>query len=616
MPGKTVDDVTFWHQIPADRATAMVAPDQATHAVRAVSSGGADILRTSKGVDMAHDLVIAGGTVVDGTGSAPRRADVGIDGDRIVAVGDVDRTGAARVIDAEGRIVTPGFVDLHSHLDAQIGWDPTMSSSCWHGVTSVVMGNCGMTFAPVRPGGAEQLATAMESVEDIPASCILDGLSWDWETYGDYLDAIDGLPKGINAGGYVGDVAIRLYVAGEGACEPDWAATDDQLTQMAGQVEAAMKAGAFGYSISRSLFHRVPDGRNVPGTWSDPSEFFRIAAPLAELGVGVLESAPRYNIENAPGDRVAEELAWMAEISRVLGRPFSFNLQQIRSLDDHYRRVIELSEEANRAGAHLRPQITPRSVGVLFSFAANTVIDDLASFQPLKSLDLAGRLAAIRDPEVRSRLIEEGRSKPDGPFEIMYLMPHDSPVRYAYEQSDSLAALARSAGVTPVEVYLDAVDASDGRAIVNWPVMNEREEAIEEMLRSDVTVLGLADAGAHATQIMDASQPTYLLAHWVRDRGVLSLEDGVRRLSSDTASFIGYRDRGVVSEGAFADLNVIDLEALSLDLPEIVHDFPGGAPRFVQRARGFEHTIVNGEPFMEDGEHTGALAGRLLRSTD
>lgn len=564
---------------------------------------------------MAHDLVIKGGTVVDGTGSPARRADVAVNGDRIVAVGDVDG-GAKRVIDAEGCIVTPGFVDLHSHLDAQIGWDPIMSSSCWHGVTSVVMGNCGMTFAPVRPGSAEQLATAMESVEDIPASCILDGLSWDWESYGEYLDEIDRLHKGINAGGYVGDVAVRLYVAGDAACEPDWVASDDQLSQMADHVGAAVEAGAFGYSISRSLFHRVPDGRNVPGTWSDPSEFFRIAAPLADLGRGVLESAPRYNIENAPGDRVDEELAWMAEISRVLGRPFSFNLQQIKSLDDHYRRVIELSTQANASGSQLRPQITPRSVGVLFSFAANTVIDDLASFQPLRTLDLAGRLAAIRDPEVRSRLVEEGRAKPEEPFEIMYLMPGDAPVRYAYEQSDSLAAVARAAGVTPVEAYLDAVDSSDGRAIVNWPVMNEREDAIEEMLGSPVTVLGLADAGAHATQIMDASQPTYLLAHWVRDRGVLTLEEGVRRLSSDTASFIGYRDRGVLTEGAFADLNVIDLDGLALELPEIVHDFPGGAPRFVQRARGIEHTVVNGVAFMENGEHTGELSGRLLRSTD
>ncbi len=564
---------------------------------------------------MAHELVITGGTVIDGTGAPGRRADVAVDGDRITAVGEVDADGAGRVIDAEGRLVTPGFVDLHSHLDAQVGWDPLMSSSCWHGVTSVVMGNCGMTFAPVRPGQAETLATMMESVEDIPASCILDGLSWQWESYGEYLDTVDRLPLGINAGGYVGDVALRTYVCGEAACEPDFAATADQIAEMAALVRAAVEAGALGYSISRSLFHRVPDGRNVPGTWSAPEEFFGIAAPLGELGRGVLESAPRYNEEDGSGSRVEEELAWMAEISRRTGRPFSFNLQQIASLGDHYRQVIALSEQANRTGAQLRPQITPRSVGVLFSFAANTLVDDLPSFAALQPLDLAVRLAAIRDPKVRSRLVDEGAGKAVGPFERMYLMRPDA-VRYAYTDDDSIAAIARSHGVTPIEAYLDAMDASDGRAIVNWPVMNQDETAIEEQITSSVTILGLADAGAHATQIMDASQPTYLLSHWARDRQLLSVEEAVRRLTSDTADFIGYRDRGRVAEGAYADLNVIDLDGLGLDVPEIAHDFPGGAARFVQRSHGIEHTIVNGRPFLESGEHTGALAGRLLRSTD
>lgn len=565
---------------------------------------------------MAHDLVITGGTVVDGTGAPARRGDVAVDGDRITAVGQVDRGGARRVIDAEGRIVTPGFVDLHSHLDAQIGWDPTMSSSCWHGVTSVVMGNCGMTFAPVRPGQANVLATAMESVEDIPADCILDGLPWDWEDYGGYLAALETLPRGLNAGGYVGDVALRLYVAGDAACDPDFRLSEDHLAEMARLVEQSLDAGALGFSISRSLFHRVPDGRNVPGTWSDPGEFFATAEPLGRLGRGVLESAPRYNLENQPGDRVDEELAWMAEISRTLGRPFSFNLQQISSLGDHYRRVLQLCEQANRSGAQLRPQITPRSVGVLFSLAANSLLDNLPSYQPLKSATFDERLAAIRDPEVRARLIADAAGQPVDPYERMYLMPAGAPARYDYDDADSVAAIARRSGVEPIEAYLDAMDASDGRSIVNWPVMNSDESAIEELITSPVTIMGLADAGAHATQIMDASQPTYVLSHWVRDRGVLTLEEGVRRLSSDTADFIGYADRGVVSEGAFADLNVIDLDAVSLPVPEIVRDFPGGAPRFIQKANGIDHTIVNGVPFMEHGEHTGALTGRLLRSTD
>lgn len=563
---------------------------------------------------MAHDVVITGGTVVDGTGAPPRWADVAIDGDRVTEVGTVDASGAGRTIDAEGRIVTPGFVDIHSHLDAQVGWDPLMSSSCWHGVTSVVMGNCGMTFAPVRPGQADVLANAMETVEDIPASCILAGLPWDWESYGGYLDALEALPRGLNAGGYVGDVAVRLYVAGDAACDPGFRATPEQLAQMAALVDDAMQAGALGYSMSRSLFHRVPDGRNVPGTWSEPDEFFAIAAPLARLGRGVIESAPRYNLENQPGTRVEEELAWMAELSRTTGRPFTFNLQQIRSLDDHYRKVLELATEANRTGAQLRPQITPRSVGVLFSLAANTLIDDLPTYRAeVAPHDLAGRVAALRDPDRRARLIDEGRSKAVAGFERMYLMPAGAPARYAYTDDDSIAAIARRAGVTPVEAYLDAMLASDGHAIVNWPVMNDDEAAIEELVTSPVTIMGLADAGAHATQIMDASQPTYFLAHWVRDQQVMSLEAGVRAITADTASFVGYTDRGTLTPGSFADVNVIDLEALALPLPEIAHDFPGDIPRFVQRAHGIEHTLVNGVPFMDHGAHTGELAGRLLR---
>ncbi len=562
---------------------------------------------------MAHDVVLTGGTLVDGTGAPARRADIGIDGDRVTAIGNVDAGGAGRVIDAEGRIVTPGFVDIHSHLDAQIGWDPLMSSSCWHGVTSVVMGNCGMTFAPVRPGQGPVLAKAMESVEDIPAQCILDGLSWQWETYGQYLDAVEQLPRGLNAGGYVGDVALRLYVIGDAACDPEYAATPEQLQQMADLVRDSVQAGALGYSISRSLFHRVPDGRNVPGTWSDPSEYFAIAAPLKELGRGVLESAPRYNFPDRTGDRVNEEVAWMAELSRATGRPFCFNLQQISSLGTHYRRVIELSEQANATGAQLRPQITPRSVGVLFSLAANSLLDDLPSWAPLRAKPLAARVAALADGEFRRRVIDEGAHKTPEMFDSMYVMPGDGPVRYDFGPDDSMGALARRRGVGPIEAYVDEMVRSNGRTIVNWPVMNQDESAIAEQIVAPCTIMGLADAGAHATQIMDASQPTYFLSHWVRDQQLISIEEGVRALSHDTASFVGYTDRGTVQVGSFADINVIDWDGLALGIPTIADDFPGGAARFIQGAVGIEHTLVNGVPFMHRGEHTGATPGRILR---
>lgn len=558
--------------------------------------------------------MIRGGTVVDGTGGPTRRCDVGIEGDRVVRVGDVDIGPSTRVLDATGCIVTPGFVDIHSHLDAQIGWDPLMTSSCWHGVTSVVMGNCGMTFAPVRPGDAELLATAMESVEDIPARCILDGLNWEWESYGEYLDTIEQLPRGLNAGGYVGDVALRLYVAGDRACEPDYRASDAELSQMAALVEQSVAAGALGYSISRSLFHRVPDGRNVPGTWTDPAEFFAVAEPLRGLGRGVLESAPRYNFPDAPGDRVDEELAWMAQLSKITGRPFSFNLQQITSLGDHYRRVLDLCAQANADGAQLRAQITPRSVGVLFSLDGNSLLDDLASWQPFRNADHTAKLAAVRDPGLRQRLEAEGAHKTIDGHMSMFLMEAGAPVRYEFAESDSLGAHARAAGTSVVGFYLDEMDRSEGRSLVNWPVMNQNSDAIEEQIQSPVSIMGLADAGAHATQIMDASQSTYFLSHWVRERELLSLEEGVRRLTSDTASFVGYTDRGTLREGAFADVNVIDWDGLSLELPEIVNDFPGDAPRFIQKAQGYRHTLVNGVELLRDGEHTGELPGVLLRS--
>ncbi len=565
---------------------------------------------------MSHDILITGGTIVDGTGAPAVRADVAIDGDRVVAVGDLGGDRARRTIDADGLLVTPGFVDLHSHLDAQIGWDPTMSSSCWHGVTSVVMGNCGMTFAPVRPGQAELLATAMESVEDIPAACILEGLPWDWEDVDGYLAALDRLPRGLNAGAYVGDVAVRLYVAGDAACERDFAPSPQQLDEMEAIVAAAMDAGALGYSISRSLFHRVPDGRNVPGTWSEPDEFAHVGRALAAAGRGVFESAPRYNFEHEPGDRVDDEVGWMAELSIRTGRPFSFNLQQIASLGDHYRRVCNLAAEANQRGARLRPQITPRSVGVLFALGGNTLLDGLAAFAPVAGRPAEEQLAWIRDPHHRAELVDEARRQPTGSFDRMYPMAADRPASYAYGPGDSLAEQAAAAGVHPLELLLDELDRSEGGTVVNWPVMNTDEDAIAELISSPVTIIGLADAGAHATQIMDASQPTWFLSHWVRDRELLTIEEGVRRLTSDTAGFIGYRERGELRPGAFADVNVIDLDALALPVPGIVRDFPGGAPRFVQGATGIEHTLVNGVPFMERGEHTGELAGRILRSTD
>jgi N-acyl-D-amino-acid deacylase len=565
---------------------------------------------------MAHDVVIRGGTVVDGTGQPARSADIAIDGDRITEIGAVDAAGAALVVDADGATVTPGFVDLHSHLDAQIAWDPLMSSSCYHGVTSVLMGNCGMTFAPVHEGQASVLAGMMESVEDIPAASILEGLSWDWETYGQYLDVIEAVPKGINAGGMVGDVALRTYVCGDASCDPEFRSSESELAAMAALVDEAIDAGAIGYSLSRSLTHHVPDGRWVPGTFADPAEYFVVAEPLARHGRGIIECAPRYNETDGSTSRVDEEMAWIAELSRATGRPFTFNLAQMRSLGDHYRRVVELADEANLMGAQLRPQTTPRSIGILFSLDANTPLDGLTAFAPLLELNLQDRLIALRDPSLRERLREEADGPASNQFDQMYLLRPETGAIYEYGPDDTIAAQARQQDMSAVDYYLDALLATDGDALVNWPAMNEDFGAIEELLSSPTTVMGLADAGAHSTQIMDASQATFFLSHWVRDKAFLSIEEGVRRITSDTADLVGFGDRGTLRVGAYADVNVIDLDELFLPLPTIEHDFPAGAPRFVQRAKGIEHTFVNGELFMSGGEHVGATAGRLLRSSD
>ncbi|MFN0091436.1 MAG: N-acyl-D-amino-acid deacylase family protein [Acidimicrobiales bacterium] len=566
---------------------------------------------------MAHDLVIKGGLVVDGTGAPARRADVAVDGDRITAVGG-DVGAGSRTIDAEGRIVTPGFVDIHTHLDAALAWDPIATSSCWHGVTSAVMGNCGVTFAPVRPDDKDYLAKMMESVEDIPADSILSGLAWDWTTYGEYLASYEKMPKGINVGGLVGHCAVRYYVMGPRSLDEDPAtATVDDIARMCELVDEAMAAGALGFSTSRTPEHKVPDGRKVPGTYAGPDELLAIADVLARHGRGVFEVAPDAVREGGPEFPVARrELAWMEEVSRRSGRPVSYGLAQERPAPDGYQALLRYTRAANERGARIRPQTTSRPIGILFGVANRTPYDKTPAWRALRGLSIAEKLAVLRDPERRAELVAAVRAAPPrlSPDDAFYLGPDH--VRYQPDPEQSLAAHARRRGVEPVEAFIDIALETGGQAAWSYPFLNHQPEAVVEMLSDTNTVLGLADAGAHVGQIMDTSQPTYFLTYWVRERQQWTLEDAIRRMTSDTAELFGIADRGVVRPGAFADLNVIDFEGLALPAPEYVYDLPGGAGRYVQRSVGYEHTIVNGQPFMEGLEHAGALAGRILRSTD
>jgi N-acyl-D-aspartate/D-glutamate deacylase len=560
-----------------------------------------------------HDLVIRSGRVVDGTGAPAFEADVAVDGDRIAKVGYVAERGR-RELDASGKLVTPGFVDIHTHLDAQLAWDPIASSSCWHGVTSVVIGNCGVTFAPVKRTDHAWLAEMMESVEDIPARSILDGLPWDWESYGEFLAWLERTPKGVNVGGLVGHSAVRYYAMGERSLDPDVAATGEEIDRIRACVVEALEAGALGFSSSRTLRHKVPDGRYVPGTFAGREELLAIGDALRRHGSGVFEVAPRFDGEGASEPRVESELAWMRELSARSGRPLTFNLSQTRAQGEHWRLAIQRAREANAAGARIRPQTSPRFIGVLTGIAHRTPFDAHPAWRRLRELPLEARLAALREPARRAELIAEAKDDRAGLESFYVLNGADGRARYDCRPENALVAIAAQRGVSPADAFVDLALETEGRLLLSLPFLNQDAEAIAGMLSEPVVLMGLADAGAHVGLTMDASAPTWLLCHWVRERGALSVEDAVRRLTSDTAATFGIAERGVLRAGAFADLNVIDLAALALPVPEFVHDFPHGAGRFRQGASGYDATLVNGQLFMEQGRHTGALAGRLLRS--
>jgi N-acyl-D-amino-acid deacylase len=559
-----------------------------------------------------HDLVIRGGLVIDGTGAEPRLADLAIDGETIVAIGTVEDRGR-REVDATDRIVTPGFVDIHTHLDAQLSWDPLGTSSCFHGVTSVVIGNCGVTFAPCRAEDRRDLAEMMESVEDIPADAIMGGLSWEWETYGQYLATLDRLPKGLNVGGMVGHSALRRYVMGARAL--DLEPTPEDLTAMADQVEEAMAAGALGLSSSRTILHTGADGEPIPGTFATLDELLALTEPLTRAGRGVFETAAMLGSQNgATPESTVAEVDVLAEVSRATGRPVSFGLTQTTAGEGLHRQVLELVAAANAAGARLRPQTTVRSVGVLFGLAHHSPYGGCPAWQELSALSFTERLTAVRDPARRAMLAAEADGR-DGGIDPHLLFPIDvAPADYSLEPERSLAALAMAAGTTPAAHWLDLLDRTDGACVLVWPFLNQSPAEVEYLLADPNVVLGLADAGAHVGQIMDASQPTWFLAHWVRDRKLYSLADGVARLTSIPAELYSIADRGTLAVGRPADVNVIDLDRLALPVPNFAHDFPDGAGRWVQGARGYDLTVVNGQVTIEHNAHTGALPGVTLRT--
>jgi N-acyl-D-aspartate/D-glutamate deacylase len=562
---------------------------------------------------MAHDIVIAGGLIVDGTGAEPHVGDIAIDGGLITAVGG--QAGPAReVIDAKGLVVSPGFIDIHTHLDAQIGWDPLLTPVSWHGVTTVLMGNCGVTFAPCRPDDRETLAGMMETVEDIPRAAILSGLAWDWEGYGGYLDALERLNPAINVAGMVGHSAVRYYVMGERAvAEP---ATEDEKRQIAAIVAKSIDDGAVGFSSNRFPGHVLPDGRSIPGTFAEHDEVLQIAREVGDRG------ALMQNVMDFTREDMGNAALLKAEAAAAGGRIlFSYT---IGASDAAGRRATAFMNDLRAEGGDITAVSVPRGTGFTFGLQARIPAYNIwaqrrffgPAWEALAAQDFAGRLATIRDGAAREALIAEAKAANLAKLpwvSASYWLGADATPDYLVPIDQTLAAVAEAAGEHWSETFLRLSLESNGRGLFNWRMFSRNLPALADWLGHERVIPGLSDAGAHVSQVMDSGVTSFILSHWVRREGLYSLAEGVRRLTAGPARVIGLKDRGRLAPGLRADINVFDLDRVGEAYPELVHDFPGGAPRYIQRSTGYVATLVNGEVTFRNGQHTGARAGRVLR---
>ena len=574
-----------------------------------------------------YDLKISGGLLVDGTGDPPLSADVAVVGDTIVAVGPDLPGEAARTVDAAGQIVTPGFVDVHTHYDGQVTWDDLLEPSSGHGVTTVVMGNCGVGFAPVRPGTEEWLIQLMEGVEDIPGAALSEGIAWGWESFGEYLDALDDRRWAIDVGAQVPHGAVRAYVMGERGARNE-PAGPEEIAQMERIVADAVSAGALGVTTSRTLAHQAMDGEPVPGTFAAEDELFGLGRGLRDGGGGVFELAPA----GVVGEDVVKprsEVEWMRRLSAETGQPVTFALLQVTAAPDLWRELMDVSVQAAEEGADLYPQVAGRPFGLLVGWQTNHPFIMRPSYRAIEHLDIAERIERLRDPVVRFSILSEANGARRGGMEervadfvaqmLDRLYVLGDPPDYEPTPDRSISAIAASAGVDPSEAAYDAFCAEDGRALLMVPMFNYVDgshDAIREQLTHPRAVVGLADGGAHCGLICDASMPTTMISHWTRDRSrgeQLPLEWVVRKQTQDTAALFGLDDRGVVAPGKRADLNVIDHGAIRLRTPRLVHDLPAGGRRLLQHADGYTATIVAGEQTRDHGTDTGARPGRLVR---
>jgi len=570
-----------------------------------------------------HDLAIRNGTIVDGSGKPAFTGDVAIDAGIIRSVGG--KAGAARrEIDAAGLLVAPGWVDIHTHYDGQVAWDPYLSPSSWHGVTTIVMGNCGVGFAPVQPGKQEFLIGLMEGVEDIPGDALAKGINWQWESFAEYLDALSAMKRAIDVGAQVPHGAVRAYVMGERGAHNE-AATEEDIARMAAVVREALRAGAVGFSTSRTIGHRAKNGELVPGTYAAEDELLGLGRALGQVGHGVFEMA-----SDLTG--IDRSMEWMVKLSKETGRPVSFipvHLTPDPMIDG--RELLRQVREFNRGGARLVPQVSPRPTSLLMGLQSSAhPLMMHPTFRSLANLSFEERLARLRDPQVRARILAEGAEMKLGPNAEMLtrrfdnFFPLGDPPNYEPSADMSIAARAQREGKTPDELTYETLLQRNGTELIYYPLSlplsnyaDRNFDFIAEVLKDPSTRLSLSDGGAHCGLVCDASMPTFLLSYWVRDRvrgERMELERAIKLQTRDTAEFYGFMDRGLVAPGMKADLNLIDLANLRLHAPQMVFDFPAGARRLVQKADGYKHTIVSGEVTFEDGRPTGALPGKMIRA--
>ena len=564
---------------------------------------------------MQYDLLIKNGTVVDGSGLPRFQADVAIAGGKIAAIGKI-REGAREIIDAEGHVVSPGFVDGHTHMDAQVFWDPLGTCSCWHGITSVVMGNCGFSLAPCSEEDKLLVMRNLERAEDISPEAMEAGIKWSWTTYPEYLDAVERLPKGINYSAYIGHSALRTYVMGERAFTEE--ATPDDLEAMKREVRSAMQAGAAGFTTSRTRNHQTPDGQPVASRLATWDEVRHLVGVLGELNAGVFEIAGEDTGLNP--DRIQDYCNRLKALAVDTGVPVTFGMFSAPKAPDYWRPFFALADETAAAGGRMFIQVHSRPISVLQSFESVTSFDKLPVWRDIRKLSLAEQEAALRNPDMRQKLVQSANHPPQEGTRAVGAEARAANFKWLFPIMDravppyqSVADIAADRNQDPVETYIELALDKGLKRFFMQPLTNTHEPSTLEMMQHPRSVITFSDSGAHVSQIMDSSLQTHLLSHWVREQEALTLEDAVHQLSFVPASHWKLAGRGLLREGWNADVVIFDPQTVEPQVPELTYDLPAGARRLKQKANGFLATIVNGEVVLRNNEHTGALPGQLLR---